>query len=44
MRQTVGIIALEVAFAKLPVGFPSVTASPAAGRGLRYLRVVRWRL
>jgi hypothetical protein len=32
MRQTVGIIALEVAFAKLPVGFPSVTASSAAGR------------
>jgi hypothetical protein len=32
MRQTVGIIALEVAFAILPVGFPSVTASSAVGR------------
>ena len=32
MRQIVGIIALEVAFAILPVGFPSVTASSVAGR------------
>jgi hypothetical protein len=32
MWQTVGIIASEVAFAKLPVGFPSVTASSVAGR------------
>jgi hypothetical protein len=33
MQQTcsVGIIALEVAFAKLPVDFPSVTASSVAG-------------
>ncbi len=37
MRQTVGIIALEVAFAKLPVGFPSVTASSAAGRAVAVL-------
>ena len=37
MRQTVGIIALEVAFAKLPVGFPSVTASPAVGRAVALL-------
>jgi hypothetical protein len=34
MRQTVGIIALEVAFAILPVKIPSVTASPAAGRAV----------
>ncbi len=32
MQQTVVIIALEVAFTKLPVGFPSVTASSVAGR------------
>jgi hypothetical protein len=33
MRQTcsVGIVASEVAFAKLAVGFPSVTASSVAG-------------
>ncbi len=37
MRQTVGIIALEVAFAKLPVGFLSVTASPAVGRAVAVL-------
>jgi hypothetical protein len=34
MRQTVGVIALEVAFAILPVKIPSVTASPAAGRAV----------
>jgi hypothetical protein len=34
MRQTVGSIASEAAFAKLPVGFPSVTASSAAGRAV----------
>jgi hypothetical protein len=37
MRQTVGIIALEKGFAKLPVGIPSVTASPAAGRAVAVL-------
>jgi hypothetical protein len=37
MWQTVGIIALEVAFAKLPVGFPSVTASPAVGSAVAAL-------
>jgi hypothetical protein len=37
MRQTLGIIALKVAFAKLPVGFPSVIASPAAGRAVAVL-------
>jgi hypothetical protein len=37
MRQTVGIIALEVEFAKLPVGFPSVTASSAVGRAVAVL-------
>ncbi len=31
MWHTVGIIALEAAFAKLPAGFPSITASSAAG-------------
>jgi hypothetical protein len=34
MRQTMGIVALEVAFANLPVGFPSVTASPVVGRAV----------
>jgi hypothetical protein len=37
MRQTGGIIVLEVAFAKLPVGFPSVTASSAVGRAVTVL-------
>jgi hypothetical protein len=37
MRQTVGIIALEVAFAKLPLGFPSVTASSVVGRAVTVL-------
>jgi hypothetical protein len=37
MQQTVGIIALEVAFAKLPVGFPSITASSVAGRAVAEL-------
>ncbi len=37
MRQTVGIIALEVAFAKLPVDFPSITASSAANRAVAVL-------
>jgi hypothetical protein len=37
MWQTVGIIALEVAFAKLPVGFPSITASSAVGRAVAVL-------
>jgi hypothetical protein len=44
MRKTVGIIALEVVFAKLPVGFPSVTASSAVGRAVAVLAGVRWRL
>jgi hypothetical protein len=37
MRQTMGIIALEVAFAKLPVGFPSITTSSGAGKGVTVL-------
>jgi hypothetical protein len=39
MRQTcsVGIIASEVAFAKLPVGFSSVTASSVAGSAVAVL-------
>jgi hypothetical protein len=37
MWQTVDIIALEVAFAKLPVGFPSVTASSVMGRAIAVL-------
>ncbi len=37
MRQTVGIIASEVAFAKLPVGFPSVKSSSAADRAVAVL-------
>jgi hypothetical protein len=37
MRQTVGIIASEAAFANLPVGFPSVTASSMAGRAVAVL-------
>ncbi len=37
MRQTVGIIALEVGLAILPVKIPSVTASPAAGRAVAVL-------
>jgi hypothetical protein len=34
MRQTVGILALEVGFAILPVKILSVIASPAAGRAV----------
>jgi hypothetical protein len=37
MRQTVGIIALEVGFAILPVKMPSVTAPSAAGRAVAVL-------
>ncbi len=37
MRQTVGTIAWEVAFAKLPVGFPSGTASSVVGRAVGVL-------
>jgi hypothetical protein len=37
MRQTVGIIDSKVVFAILPVKFPSVTASPAAGRAVAVL-------
>jgi hypothetical protein len=37
MRQTVGIIALEVGFAILPVKIPSVTASPVADRAVAVL-------
>ncbi len=37
MWHTVGIIALEVGFAILPVKIPSVTASPAAGRAVTVL-------
>ncbi len=37
MRQTVGILASEVAFAILPVKIPSVIASPAVGRAVAVL-------
>jgi hypothetical protein len=37
MRQTVGILALEVGFAIIPVKIQSVIASPAAGRAVAVL-------